>query len=196
MNSNKSTLFVFIFFLISAQIFCFSSPNYSFAIESPDCSYRIVYPKNKKGLLELGEDSDACTPFSLVVCDGVGGYDYTTKFFSKVLANGYAVSILEMILKKKPDETDFFDFMGKQLNGKIVPSYLNFNSNIKSQIYKETGKTAQSLDLNAGSTFISAFLTEKDGKPYLAVIQKGDSVLRVFRTEKNPISHTASFSAH
>ena len=96
----------------------FHSGNHYFEIDSIQSGALAPLKKGKKVKIDLGEDSFLTSPVGLVVCDGVGGHDFSSKHISLYLSIYYQKAIMTKEKEnhnEHSDENEFNKFIYDEL---------------------------------------------------------------------------------
>lgn len=171
---------IFIFMQLVAK-----HPTLIFETSSIDEGHFQEYPKDKHGVNQLGEDSFGTSKNSLVVCDGVGGSNFSSKYISNLIANDFQISILK---KSRSLNSNFFkdDFYFNVIKSNIDNTILDYNTHLKNMLinWQQTNKKQfpiKPTQMGSSTTFIGAVLVNDKIEPKVKFIQKGDSLAVVFR---------------
>lgn len=163
--------------LVQARLF--------FDTKSTKAGTFLAYPKPKNGLEMLGEDSFGTSPVGLVVCDGVGSGFVSSKYISEQVTLGWANFVNEYFIKGNgamPEPDTFFTEAKKLLEAKRGEYKTRMEAH-KADFVQKTGQgeCLKSFTTDSSTTFISATLAEVKGVQRMYVVQKGDSLLTVYR---------------
>lgn len=147
----------------------------------------LPLPKKKNLEIDLGEDSFLTSPVGLVVCDGVGGTRFSSKYFSLYLTVYYQKALIQKEAINKNwfyNEDSFAEFINRSINTGITAYKKTFNGELDKWIQEnKLAKKEDSLKnyLSASSTFVSASIVKIEGKERLIFASKGDSRGILFR---------------
>lgn len=178
-------------------------PKKSFA---SNVSY-FPYPKPKYLSKDVDEDAAMATEDAIVISDGVGGWNFTSKHTSKLLVNSIVSSILT--LKEKlnaPEEVPLHELITSPLY-KAMDQYnlialhavedfskdrrhmKNFNPifNINMRAFSQLSTENKKQAVGGAGTLLAAYLkTTPDGRCRLRVMKAGDSLLLQMGMHKQP----------
>ena len=155
----------------------------------------LPYTKEKPTIVKMGEDAIQVSPWALSDSDGVGSYPFHTHFIAQTLATGFQLSVIrEYLLNKRT--TLFEDLISRRMaeHSSSLSKFAKSFAEKANAVLKEKNKLSKE-ELDQGATFVGAFLSVNEKKvPVLKVLQKGDSLVRVFSKKTDPLTQKMSYS--
>ena len=195
----KSAFILYLIF-VSAVI-----SNVQFKINNLEDGCNIELPKNKNTGKNHGEDSFKTTPLSLSVADGVGGCKFSSKFLSSLVV----AEATQVCLKNKQEDVkneslkDFESRLLTAINLGINKFAESVSNAWEKKKEKETIDSSYCVLIDTlipadtfttTTTFITAFIDNSIKKtPKIKILQKGDSLLAIFRLKNNTLNNKAQF---
>lgn len=149
----------------------------------------IELVKNKQGAKSRGEDSFGSSKIFISVFDGASGTKFSSKHFSRLLANKFTEKAIEKASKKSLNfKTDkiFRKFILETLEKsdkeyQLLIEQLSPKNDETGTLIDDFGKIGET---RTSSTLFTAHLEQNEEKINLRIAQKGDSSALVFRKKK------------
>lgn len=189
--------------LLIFKTLAIQSGQFLFSTYQPYQGTNIEYPKEKHGEKNRGEDSIGTSPKALVVCDGVGGSAISSKFISSFLTDKFLMFMNEFFKDDNKVFSSNEDFKTQSLSSlkNTIDEYSSFLASIVSE-WKDITLKSFNLEKNenqkkiksgeidmilknnkvsSSSTFVSIVLESTKTSFKYRVLQKGDSLVVIFR---------------